>query len=191
VGSAFAGQSRFLTALLWAGVIFGVFGLWAAHAAGGGAVATFLISAVLCAVGLIVRASNARDLSRTTPEELSRVWYRVSAASVAMRWRWCGGVAMRVRVLRSEQRSASSPHETGSDQALIYEGSGDHVLDDGVEARTTYHYTMWVTTDEGAWTDPVRLLLTPMEATELKHIESTYEQHTAGIRGREPRGAPA
>jgi hypothetical protein len=192
VGSALAGQSRFVSGLLWAGILMGLFGAFTVQGAGGGAVAVFLIPAGLCAVGLVVRLSMARDLERTLPDELAALWYRTGVASVAVRWRWQGGVATTVRLLRSPTFGARFPEahvRPGSDQVLVYEGSDDHVLDVDVESGATYHYTLWVRDDEGDWRQPVRLLLTALNPPELKHIEATYQAAPVGVRGLERRSA--
>ena len=125
--------------------------------------------------GLVGVAARRRSRARTLPSQLARLAYRSDEQAVAFVWQWRGRREHRLRILRSEVSSAGGADEgVAGAQTLVYDGSGEEVVDDGVAPRRAYHYSLFVGTASGGWSTPVRVYVLTLSRPERLAIEASY-----------------
>ncbi len=86
-------------------------------------------------------------------------------------WLWRRGHQQRLRILRSDTRCARRPDNRAGDQLCVFDRVDDRFVDDDLRPRYTYHYTLFVQDDAGAWSDPILqnvVTLSQADQAELK-----------------------
>jgi hypothetical protein len=157
--------------LAWAGIIWCCFlAFWLRS---GFAWAPVAVVGVLCVAFLIFAARHDKRVDRTLPESFARLAYRSDEKAVAFAWLWRRG-QQRVRVLRSDARGARRHDDAGGDQVCVFDRIGDGFVDDEVAPRRSYHYSLFVEDEDGAWSDPVLQTVLTYPAAERAALEASY-----------------
>ena len=165
-------MGRLARGLAWAGIICCCF--FAFLLRSGFAWAPFAVAGVLCAVFLLSPAGHERRVVRTLPESLERLAYRSDERAVAFAWQWQRGRRLRVRILRSDEKGASRHDDEGADQRCVFDKVGDGFVDDQVAPRRSYHYSLFVEDEDGAWSDPVLQTVLTYPPADRAALETTY-----------------
>lgn len=159
-------MGRILLAFAWAGVGFGVLGVWWATASGEpAAVALLALLAFASAAALWSASARDRRRSRSLPKPLARLAYLADERAVAFAWQWRRKERL-VKVMRSPHHAAFEPTggpangEAPDDQPVcVYLGAGDRFVDHDVEPGAEYHYGVFVEEQPGTWSAPVMIVV--------------------------------
>ena len=133
--------------LAWAGIIGSCF--FAFLLRSGFAWAPFAVAGVLCLAFLIYAGRREKHVDRALPASLERLAFRTDRTSVTFAWLWRRGHQQRPRILRSDTRCARRPDDRAGDQLCVFDRVDDRFVDDGLQPRHTYHYTLFVEDDTG------------------------------------------
>ena len=164
-------------ALAWAGIIMSCFlGFWART---GHAWVPFVVIGGLSVAYLVYAGRRDKRRSATLPRAIERLAFYSDETVVAFAWNWRRGHEGRVRLLRSDTRSAQSPDADG-DQTCVFDGTDDKAIDNEVSARRTYHYSLFVEDGRGRWSDPVCQPVMTYPQAERAAIEATYKGPPVG-----------
>jgi hypothetical protein len=159
-------------ALAWAGIISCVF--WGFWARTGHAWVPFVVIGGLCVAYLISAARRDRRRSTTLPSPIERLAFYSDDRTVVFAWKWRRGHEGRVRLLRSDTRAAQSP-DTAAGQTCVFDGTDDKAIDDGVLPRRSYHYSLFVSDEDGRWSEPVCQPVLTYPQAERAAIEATLK----------------
>jgi hypothetical protein len=165
-------------ALAWAGIISCVF--WGFWMRTGIAWLPCVVVGGLCVAYLIY--AGRRDKRRTTvlPSSIARLAYYSDDTAVAFAWQWRKGRDGRLRILRSDTRSAQSPDDETGGQTCVFDGSDDKFIDGDIQPRRTYHYSLFAADGNGGWSDPICQPVMTYPAAERAAIEATYKGASPG-----------
>ena len=170
-------------ALAWAGIISCVF--WGFWARTGHTWVPFVLVGGLCIAYLIYAGRRDKRRSATLPRSIERLAFYSDETTVAFAWKWRRGHEGRVRLLRSDTRSAQSP-DAANGQTCVFDGADNKAVDNDVLPRRTYHYSLLVEDGNGRWSDPVCQPVMTYPQTERAAIEATYKGPPARSRYADP-----
>ena len=92
---------------------------------------------------------------------------------VELDWEVRNAEAIRWRVLRSEEGFAESADAlSGSGQVLVSEGEDTHLVDDGLDPKAHYFYTVFSREQDGGWQRQVEARATPHKALSWFHPQT-------------------
>ena len=128
---------------------------------------------VLCLAFLVYAGRREKHVARTLPSSLERLAYRTDGASVTFAWLWRRGRQHRLRILRSDTRCARRPDDRAGDQLCVFDRVNDRFVDDGLRPRHTYHYTIFVQDDAGAWSDPILQNVVTLPRADQAELEAS------------------
>jgi hypothetical protein len=98
---------------------------------------------------------------------------RHNKGRVVLDWEVRNAGAIRWRVLRSEEGFAESADALpGSGQEVVNESEDTHLLDDGLDPKTHYFYTIFSREQDGTWQRQVEAKATPRRALSWIHPQA-------------------
>ena len=171
-------MGRLWQGLAWAGIIWCAFlAFWLRSGFGWAACA---VGAALCIAYLVSTARHARRLDRALPAALDRLAFCSTETYVAFAWRWHGRRGGRLRILRSEEHGARDPDDTRGGQVVVFDGEGDTFVDNAVQARRQYTYTIFAQQGRAGWAEPVRQVVLTYAKEERESIEESEKGRYTG-----------
>lgn len=171
-------------ALAWAGIISCLF--WGFWARTGHAWVPFVVVGGLCVAYLIYAGRRDKRRSTTLPQSIERLAFYSDDRTVAFAWKWRRGHEGRVRLLRSDTRSAQSPDDASNGQTRVFDGTDSKAVDNEVLPRQTYHYSLFVEDGNGRWSEPICQPVMTYPQAERAAIEATYEGPPVSSRYADP-----
>jgi hypothetical protein len=134
----------------------------------------FAAVAALCVAYLPYQSRRDRRRASALPPGLARLAYFAEESAVAFVWQWRRGNERRLRILRSDSHGAHGADvvEASSRQSCVFDGRDDQFVDREVEARRTYHYSLFAEDGAGRWSAPVYLQVMTVSPEERAAFEA-------------------
>lgn len=96
-------------------------------------------------------------------------------SSVELHWDVRNAPPLKWRVLRSQEGFAATADVPQSDQVVVMEGSGDHVMDDNLPAHENFFYTVFCENEQGVWQCQAEVKVKPHDVLHWWHPKA--EEH--------------